>query len=150
MNEKIKKIIAVSLVLFITSAMVVPVHADTKDLVQPFSSPYLSNYSGSVYAAGNGVVQVWYDVTGTRTLQDIGSLSILLYESMDNTDFYWVETFRHINNPIMLGHNTGFYSSHVSYNGVVGRYYKAYIGIYGGDGTNGTNRYFWTSSVRAT
>ena len=50
----------------------------------------------------------------------------------------------------MLGHNTHFYGSHVDYQGVVGRYYKAYICIWSGKDGDGDTRYFWTGSTKAT
>ena len=40
--------------------------------------------------------------------------------------------------------------NYVPYEGVPGRYYKAYVGIWGGPDPGGDSRYIWTSSERAT
>ena len=39
---------------------------------------------------------------------------------------------------------------YVEYQGVAGRYYKSYVGIWGGPDDTGDARYIWTSSERAT
>lgn len=50
----------------------------------------------------------------------------------------------------MLGHDAIHYSSHVDYQGIAGRYYKAYVTIWAGKDGGGDTRYFWTSVKTAT
>lgn len=118
--------------------------------VEPRASYYLESYNSYPYAAGNGVVQVWFVVTGVKYMADIGALNIQVYESTDNTNWTWVKTYKHTTYTDMLGHDKYIYQSHIDHQGVVGRYYKAYVCIYAGDGTNGDTRYFWIGSVQAT
>lgn len=117
---------------------------------EPRASAYLTSYNGYPYAAGWGKIQIWFDVTGTDYMADIGGLSVKIYESTDGENWTWVKSFTHDSTPGMLGHNKIVYQSHVEYQGTIGRYYKAYIGIYAGDGTNGDSRYFWTGAQKAT
>ena len=58
-----------------------------QDHVSPRESYYLTSYSAYVYPAGNGQIQVYYDVTGTHIMDDIGALSIKIFESTDNSNW---------------------------------------------------------------
>ena len=118
------------------------------------ASAYLTSYNAYPYAAGGGTVQIWFNVKADDYMADIGSLSITVYECSTNSsninDWDHVKSLTNGNTPSILGHNDYYYSSHVTVNGTVGKYYKAYICIYAGDGTNGDTRYLWTGAVKAT
>lgn len=118
--------------------------------VEPRASDYLSIYSAYVYPAGWGKIQVWFDVTGTDYLDEIGALEIRLYESKDNESWTWVKTFDYTDYSDMLGYDDFSHTGHVEYNGTLGRYYKAYVCIWGGSDGDGDTRYFWTNSEKAT
>lgn len=142
------KIIAFCLAII----MAIPVYASAA-VIQPAqtqASDYLDSYQAYVYSAGGGEIQVWFTVTGDTYMDDIGSLSISIYESTDNSTWTFKKTFLHADNPSMLGHNDYFYSGHVSYQGVIGRYYKAYVCIWAGKDGGGDSRYYWTSAKLAT
>lgn len=121
---------------------------------EPRASAYLTSYNAYPYAAGGGEVQIWFTVTADDYFADVGSLSITVYEcstnSSDIDDWSRVASFTNGNTPSLLGHNKIYYSSHVTVDGTKGMYYKAYVCIYAGDGTNGDTRYFWTGAVKAT
>ena len=114
------------------------------------ASHYLSSYSAYIYPAGWGKVQVWFDVTGTNDMDEIGALQIQLYESKDNETWTWVKTFQHVDYSGMLGYNDFSHYGHVEYNGTIGRYYKAYVCIWAGKDGDGDTRYFWTPTEKAT
>lgn len=145
MKNSGRKLFCALLALCLIGSMTVPAFAAVPDPAQPFSSPYLSNYSAYIYPPGGGVVEVWYHASGTTEIDYLGSLIIQLYESTDDSNYTWVATFTNSQYPSMLGSSTDYYSSHVTYNGVPGRYYKAYVNIYAGPAEGGTSRYFWTS-----
>ena len=119
--------------------------AAAAETVQPRASAYLTSYSAYVYLPGNGEVQVYFDVTGTGTMDELGALSIKIYESTDGVTWTWKQTFKHNTTPGMLSYNDYFHYGSVTYNGVVGRYYKAYVCVWGGKDGQGDTRYFWTS-----
>ena len=124
-----------------------PIHvqAAVPDTVSPMASSYLSSYTAYICAMGNGELQIWYEVCGTRTQEYLGVLSIQLYESTDNVNWSWVKTFLHEDYDTMLAQNTFFHMDCVTYyEGVPGRYYKAYVGIWGGPDDCGDSRYIWT------
>lgn len=114
------------------------------------ASYYLDSYTAYVYPAGWGKVQVWFDVQGTRDMDEIGALQIQLYESTDNENWTWVKTFGYTDYSGMLGYNDFAHTGHIEYSGTIGRYYKAYVCVWAGKDGDGDSRYFWTNSEKAT
>ena len=133
--------------LLISLLMLCPLNANAAEVR---ASYYLDSYSAYVYAAGGGKVQICFSVTGVNYMDDIGCLSIELYESTDNSNWEWVDSYTDTNTSNLLAQNKIHYSSYVDYQGVAGRYYKAYVCIWAGKDGNGDSRYYWTSSTKAT
>ena len=136
------------IVLLLVFSFIVPVYAQAAETesVQPRASAYLSSYGAYVYLPGNGQVQVYFDVTGTNYMDELGALSISIYESTDGVNWTFKKTFTHDSTAGMLSYNDDFHTGHVTCNGIVGRYYKAYVCIWGGKNGQGDTRYFWTSA----
>ncbi len=118
--------------------------------LETHASDYLSSYQTYVCPVGGGEVQVWFNIVGAGTQDELGTLSILLYESSNNQTWTRVKTFLHENYSSMLTYNKIHHASYVSYQGTVGKYYKAYVCIWGGSDGNGDTRYVWTSAQQAT
>lgn len=133
--------------LFLIVACVFPMSAMA---VEPRASDYLSIYGAYIYPAGWGKVQVWFEVDGTRDMDEIGALEIQLFESKDNETWTWVKTFDYTDYSGMLGYNDYYHAGHIEYNGVIGRYYKAYVCVWAGKNGDGDTRYFWTPTEKAT
>lgn len=143
-----KRVILVKTVaLLMVIVFLFPVNVNA---VEPRASDYLNSYSAYIYPAGWYKVQVWVSVTGVTDMDEIGALSIMLYESTDNETWTWVETFKYSDNPDMLGYDDYSHSGHVEYQGSIGKYYKAYVCVWAGKDGDGDTRYFWTSPVKAT
>jgi len=143
-----KKSAAIKLIaIVLLVVMLCPVQAFA---AESRASYYLNGYSAYVYPAGWGKVQVWFDVTGTDDMDEIGALDIRIYESTDNENWTWVKTFGYSDNPGMLGYDDWTHTGHVEYSGTIGRYYKAYVCIWAGKNGAGDTRYFWTSAKKAT
>lgn len=142
------KLIAIALVISLCAP--IGVQAAMPETLQPMASAYLMSYTAYICAMGEGELQIWFSVTGTGTQEYLGALVVYLYESTDNENWYWVETFLHQDNETMLAQNTYAHMNYVSYQGVPGRYYKAYVGIWGGPGDSGDSRYIWTPVERCT
>lgn len=143
-----KKTVFIYLVVFIlVLSMVSPATATT---VEPRGSDYLASYSAYVYPAGWGKVEVWISVDGVEYMDEIGALSIYLYESADNENWSLEKTFHYSDYPDMLGYNDVYHIGHIEYAGTIGRYYKAYVSVWAGKDGDGDTRYFWTSPKKAT
>ena len=141
---------AVVIILVMALTMPVSVNAAMPETVMPLASDYLAGYTAYVCAMGNGELEIWFEVTGTGFQEYLGVVSILLYESTDNVNWYWVESFFNNDYDTMLATNAYQHMDCVKYEGVAGRYYKAYVQIWGGPDPGGDSRYIWTSSERAT
>lgn len=139
----------VAMLLVVALALPVSVNAAVTETVQPYASSYLSSYNAYVYPAGSGRVQVWFNVRGTNYMDELGTLRIALYESKDNSTWTWVKSYSNLNYSSMLGYDDYFHEGYVSYQGIGGRYYKAYVCVWAGKDGSGDTRYFWTSSQQA-
>ena len=147
MNSRSRSLFTCMVAFLLIFSLICPVHADT---VEPRASDYLSSYGAYVYPAGWYKVQVWFNVDGVTYMDEIGSLSIQLYESSDNETWTWVKTYKYTDYSDMLGYNDHYHSGHIEYQGAIGKYYKAYVCVWAGKDGDGDTRYFWTSPVKAT
>ena len=140
------------ILLILAIAMVIPTGASAAVLepAQPRASYYLNSYSAYIYPAGGGKIQIYFSAVGTNYMDELGALSISLYESTDGINWTWKKTFTHDSTSGMLSYDDSYHSGHVDYQGVAGRYYKAYVCIWGGKNGAGDTRYFWTSAKIAT
>lgn len=138
--------------LLLVASVAAPCYASAA-VVQPddsMASYYISSYNSYVCAMGGGRVEVWFSMTGVNIMDELGALSIGLYESTDQVNWTHVKTFLHEDYSNMLLEDDYYHTSGVSYQGVAGRYYKAYVGLWAGRNGGGDTRYMWTSVERAT
>ena len=141
------RIIAILLILVLLCPS--PAFAATPDIAVPTASYYLDAYTAYICPIGYGDLQIWWNVYGAGTQVDLGVLSIMVYESSDNVNWTWKETFTHNQYSNMLTHNDDHHVDYIYFQGTRGYYYKALVTIYGGDGTAGDNRYIWTPVEQA-
>lgn len=133
----------VALIIIMVFAVPMSASAAAEQTVQPYASAYLDSYSAYVYLAGGGEVRVYFNVEGSGKMDELGVLSVSLYESTDNSNWTWKKTFTHDSTPGMLGYNDYYHSGYVTYQGVQGRYYKAYVCVWAGKDGSGDTRYIW-------
>lgn len=145
-NKGLIKVLA--LCMIISLIFPISVSAATVETAQPYASRYLSAYNTYICRVGTGgQIQVWFDVMGTGTMDEIGVLSIELYEvSSDGTET-WLKTFRHESNSSMLIEDDWYHCSYVSYQGSSSKTYKAYVCIWAGKNGGGDTRYMWATMV---
>ena len=128
MSKKIVNAIAITLLLCI----LLPVTA----YAAPKASKYISSYDGGCRWNGS-TVEVRFDISTKRVVDQLGVSSIYLYESTDLSTWTLVKSFYPSSYPNMMAYNTFSMGSYVSYtNAVSGRHYKAtinYIVISGSD-----------------
>ena len=149
-NKNMKFVRLVAMLLALVLVLPMGVKAAVVEPVQPCASYYLNSYNAYVYPAGSGKIQVYYSVFGVGYMDTLGALTIKIYESTDNSNWTWVKSFTNDTTPSMVGYDDYYHSGHVDYQGVAGRYYKAYVCIWAGKDGDGDTRYFYTSSKRAT
>lgn len=135
----------IALILVFAFAAPLSVSAATTESITPRASYYLDAYNTYICDMGNGRIEIWYEVVGTGDMDEIGTLSIYLYESADNSTWTWVETFQHEDYSSMLAYDDWSHVSCVSYQGSAGKYYKAYVCIWAGKNGSGDTRYMWAT-----
>lgn len=150
MKKKKSKLFVRVITIILIVSMCTPIGAQAAmpETVAPMASDYLAEYTAYICAMGGGDLEIWFEVTGTNYWADIGVVTIYLYESTDNQNWYWVKTFMFEDYDGMLEHNTYFHMDYVPYKGVPGRYYKAYVQIWAGPEDGGDSRYIWTPVER--
>ena len=143
MRNTFLKVIALCLVL----ALAIPVTATASEneVIMPYASHYLDAYNTYICDLGGGQIQIWYEVAGTGYMDEIGTLSIMLYEVNSDGSLTWVKTFLHEDYDSMLATNDNYIYSHVSYQGSSSKTYKAYVCIWAGKNGNGDTRYMWAT-----
>lgn len=147
-QRKLIRVIAIILIFSLLAPT--QTFAASNESVTSRASYYLTSYNTYIYNAALGKIQIYFDVTGVDYMDDIGVLSIQLYESKDGTNWTWLDTYKHNTTSGMLGYNKIYHSGHVDYNGTIGRYYKAYVCIWAGKDGGGDTRYMWTQPQKAT
>lgn len=140
------KVIAICLVFALS--VPITVYATGDMLISPCASYYLDTYNTYICRVGtNGQIQIWFDVMGTGTMDEIGVLSIELYEVDSNGNETWLKTYQHEDYSSMLIEDDWVHCSYVSYQGSANKTYKAYVCIWAGKNGSGDTRYMWATMV---
>lgn len=139
----IVKLIACILIFSLFSPIVA--QASTSEDIQPYASNFLTAYNTYIYDGGSGNIQIWYEVMGTGYMDEIGVLSIILYEVNSDGSLTRVKTFSHEDYNSMLAEDDYYHYSYVSYKGSSSKTYKAYVCIWAGKNGSGDTRYMWAT-----
>lgn len=136
----------VALILIIVLAAPITAIAAQQEPIMPMASYYLDAYNTYICRV-NGGIQIWYEVMGTGDMDEIGVLSIELYEVSSTGQETWIKTFLHENYASMLATDDWYHCSYVSYPGSSSKTYKAYVCIWAGKNGSGDTRYMWATMV---
>lgn len=144
---KRKIISSVVLALVFALSIAPAAYASVQDIQ---ASEYLASYSAYIYPEGGGDMSIWFDVQGTKTMDEIGALSIRMQEKPSGSSTWTtVKTYSYTNYPDMLGYDDNFYSSSVDYSGKSGYSYRAEVTVWAGKDGNGDSRVILTDAVIA-
>ena len=112
------------------------------------ASAYISCYSASIHAEGNGKLGIYFSITGTGPDMDqIGVSTITIYEE----DGTYVDTLRYLEEEYedLMAYDTWYMDGSVLYQGVTGVKYYARLVFYVAKGEGSDFRYYFTNTVRA-
>ena len=130
-----------TIVLLLVLTMALPVSAAESNVAVPFASNYIDGYNSYICDMGGGQFQIWFEVCGVGLMDEIGTLSIKLYEVNSDGSLTWIKTFQHTNYSSMLDYNDYYHCSYVSFQGSSSKTYKAYVCIWAGKNGSGYTRY---------
>ena len=140
---------AISIILIIIMCLTPTASAASISPDSINSSLYLAAYGADMYAEGGGEVSIWFDVTATGTMDEVGALTIILQQSTNGTTWSTVKTYSYTSYSNMLNYNDTECVSGVYYNGVSGRYYRAYVTVWAGIDGEGDSRQILASAIQA-
>ena len=130
--------------LILIAALITPLNVNAaENEIRPYARNYLTAYNTYICDKGNGLHEIWFEVMGTGDMDEIGTLSIELYEVTSTGSLKWVKTFLYEDYNTMLSYNDWYHCSYVTYQGSSSKTYKAYVCIWAGKNGNGDTRYMW-------
>lgn len=119
----------VCLILVMATIMTIPAMA--AETVEPRSSQYFSSFDAYLHWTSSTTFQVWFDVTGTGVMSEIGVSEIEIQRKPTNgSSWEAVATYTKAGTPSLIAKNTGTHASYVSGTKASGYTYRAYVVFY--------------------
>jgi len=115
------------------------------------SSLYLDAYRAWLTPESGGVIDVTIDVQAVDDMDDVGAISVKMYESADG-GVTWSRdgTYTSALFPELLDHDTYIYAgAPITHEGTPGYKYYAIVKVYAGDSTGSDSREYQTTTVTA-
>ena len=129
MRKNIARIIAM-IIIMAAFANTIALAAETR------ASLYIQKTSAYVDATGGGDIDVWFTVSATGIMTQVGAKAVRIYKS----DGTLVKTFKYTDTgyEYLMGYNTFRHSGCVSYEGTSGQSYYAIVSLYA-ENSNGSD-----------
>lgn len=141
-----KRIISILCVVVLISAL--PASTCAAE-VTPRASEYFGYTDVRAYAIGNGKVEIEVSVDATHLMDEVGASYVYIYEQQSDGTYDVVYTFRKSAYPGMIVKNSFFGYVEVTYQGIPGHRYYAYVGCYAKDSNGAETLFFSTNTVVA-
>ncbi len=148
-RKTVRTLVAVVLLLAIWMTLALPVTA-TGHEPMPIASDYITACDAYADPMGSGKINIHFNIAATDYMDELGVLQIMVFESTNNEDFTWKQTYTKSSYSNLVSYNDDYHSSYVTYQGIAGRYYKCYVILRAIDDGYTENRYVWTIPVCAT
>ena len=133
------------LVLVIVSLTSIQVFAEEN---APRASAYIRSYSAYLDPTSSTTFEVWFDVTATGRMEELGTSVIKVQRSPDGSNWYTVRTYTKEMYPQMICENTGAHADCVSYTSIEpGFYYRAYVEFYAKNSSGTGYVYYYTARL---
>lgn len=132
----------ISLLLVMAMLMTIPAFAAGTPKASRYfirTSTYLEKTSGTTF-------DVWFDVTATGTMQELGVSTIKVQRSSDNSTWTTMKTYSKADYSQMTDDNTVAHDDCVTYTGTAGYYYRAKVTFYAKN-SSGTGEYVMYTDV---
>lgn len=131
----------ICLVLALSMVLIQPVAAAEN---APWGSNYFSSRLAYLHPISRLQFQAWIEVEAVGLMEELGASSVTIQRSTDNSNWTNVRTFTKESYPQLVGENKIGYENYVTFTGVSGNYYRAYVIFYAKRG-NGTAEYEYTT-----
>ncbi len=136
----------ICLMLVIASVMTMPAYAT--EVTDQRASNYFAFGSAYFNVLSDTKFEIWFDVTATGLMDELGASQIVLERSSDGVNWTPVKTFNKANYTSMMDPDdvSGAYSGYVTYTYTSGYYYCATVTLYAKNGS-GTGSATVTSDI---
>ena len=122
-----RKLRCISLVLAVMMLVSIPVCADD---ASTYSSLFFTSYGVGIEKITSTVLEVTYDITATRTMDELGVSKIKIQRSSDGSNWTTVHTFTKEAHPWFICENTGSHEGTARCTTLSGYYYRAKVTYY--------------------
>lgn len=128
----------VCLLLVLATCLIIPAMAVEEAV--PRSSRFFSSFSAYLYHTSSTQFQIWFNVTATGMMDELGVNSIEVQRSTDNSNWEYVKTYTKEEYENLVVSDTFDHSSYVTCSKASGYSYRAYVEFYAKD-SSGTGYY---------
>lgn len=115
---------------FLTAVMLLSVPAYAAENATPRASHYIMSTCVYLDKTTSYQFNVWYEVIALGIMDEVGAYLIKVQESTDGQNWTTVKTYTPADEPSMVATNAPGHAGHVTYTGLSGRFYRAYIILY--------------------
>lgn len=100
------------------------------------ASSFFVRHRTYLYEVSGNTFGVWFEVTATYTMDELGVSYIEMQRSTDQVNWQPVKYYYPSSWSQMIGEDTAFYANGVTYPGSSGYYYRAYVTYYAKSGNS--------------
>ena len=140
----------VAMILVIGAIFSLGANALAGEVAQPYANNSIDNCSASIAALGSGKLKITLRLAATAVMGQLGVSGMIVYESTDQTNWSTVGYYTYNTHSNLIAYNASNFFASLTQTGVAGRYYKAQVNFWAGNGGTGDSWIFTTSVVRAT
>ena len=119
---------SVSLVLALVLFFATPVFAS--ESITPKASNYFSRSSTYLVKISSTQFKAYFEITGTRTMTEIGAKTVKIQRSSDGVNWTTMKTYNSSDYSNMIVTNDFFHTSYFTYSGTPGYQYRAFVTYY--------------------
>lgn len=134
------------LCMLLSLSLVLSLPAFAAETAQPRASSYFMKTGAYLEKISSSKFEVWFDVTGTGMMEEIGVKTIKVQKSSDQSTWTTVKTYSRDDYSVMIDTNTSGHEGCVTYTCTRGYYYRALVTFYAKN-SSGSGQY---SSYTAT
>ena len=142
-----KHIRMICMVLVVCLVFAFPVSAESGS--QSRASLYFAAHDCFLYKVDSSTFEIWFDVTATGMMGELGVSSIEVDRSADGVNWSLIRTYDAEDYPQMLCENTGTHDGYITYRyATPGYYYRAYITFYAKNSSGSGKLYRYTAVMQ--
>lgn len=128
--------------------VILPMTAFGVEVLPRRASEYFATDSCYLQKMSSTEFRVWFDVTGTDIMDEIGTSVIVVQRSSDGSSWTDVKTYTKESYSQMVAYNTVQHSDYVTYSSATsGYYYRASVKFYAKNSSGSAGLYRYTSKI---